>query len=161
MRARTLLVATGIVSSLLGALVVYLVLSVPNDLRADALLKQARKDITSGHDDKARESLSQIVQHYPRTDAAAAATVAIMTLAQKDRDGLARGLTMLREQNEQQARQLADLQNTVAQLRTPPPAPAPAPVTVTAPPAPKPEPKKVAPKKPAPKKKTTTRRRRR
>ena len=35
MRVRGVLILTGIVSSILGALVVYLVLSVPNDLRAD------------------------------------------------------------------------------------------------------------------------------
>ena len=90
MRVRPLLILTGIVSSILGALVVYLMLSVPNDLRADSLLKDARKQITEGDNTRARESLSKIIQQYPRTDAAAAATVALVSLAQKDRDDLAR-----------------------------------------------------------------------
>src|SRR5215211_6524299 len=102
MRVRGFLVLTGIVSSILGALVVYLILSVPNDLRADGLLKQARDDMKNGKDDKARQSLMNIVQQYPRTDAAAAATVALVTLAQKDRDDLSRAIAQLRKQNEQQ-----------------------------------------------------------
>ena len=93
MRARGALILTGIVSSILGALVVYLVLSVPNDLRADALLKQARQDITDGNADKARQSLLEIVQQYPRTDAAAAATAAVLSLDKKERDDLARAMT--------------------------------------------------------------------
>ena len=55
MRVRPLLILTGIVSSILGALVVYLILSVPNDLRADGLIKQARDDMKNGKDDKARQ----------------------------------------------------------------------------------------------------------
>ena len=75
MKVRTLLVGTAIASSILGAVVAYLVLTVPNDLQADALLKAARKEIRAGENDRARRSLSLIVQEYPRTDAAAAATL--------------------------------------------------------------------------------------
>lgn len=113
MKFRAVLTLTGIVSSILGALVVYLMLSVPNDLRADTLLKDARGEIAKGNDDKARASLTKIVQQYPRTDAAAAATVALLSLAQKDRDDLARAVTVLRKQNEEQSRALASLQRTV------------------------------------------------
>ena len=156
MRVRPLLILTGIVSSILGALVVYLMLSVPNDLRADSLLKDARKQITEGDNTKARESLSKIVQQYPRTDAAAAATVALVSLAQKDRDDLARGLAQVRKQNEQQAQLITELQQRVTTIQNAPPKV----VTVQAP-APKPAAKKVTPKKkPTPKKKTTKRRRR-
>jgi hypothetical protein len=157
MKVRTVLTFTGIVSAILGALVVYLVLSVPNDLRADSLLKQARTDMTAGQHNKARTSLKQIVQQYPRTDAAAAATVALVALAEKERDDLARGLAQVRTQNEQQTKLITDLQKSVTAIRTAPP---PAPVTVQAP-APKPAAKKVTPKKKkvTPKKKTTRRRR--
>lgn len=151
MRIRPLLWLTAIVSSILGATVVYLVLSVPNDLRADALLKQARKDVTSGDTMKARQSLSKIVQQYPRTDAAAAATVALVSLGEKERDDLAGAIRLLRQQNEQQMKLIAELQKSVAEIRSAPPKV----VTVTAP-APKPAPKKKAPAK----KKTRTRRRR-
>src|SRR5688500_17797581 len=99
MKFRAVLTLTGIVSAILGALVVYLMLSVPNDLRADSLLKDARGQMTKGNDAAARESLTKIIQQYPRTDAAAAATVALLTLAQKDRDELTRAITALRKQS--------------------------------------------------------------
>jgi thioredoxin-like negative regulator of GroEL len=148
MRVRPLLILTGIVSSILGALVVYLMLSVPNDLRADALLKEARKHITDGNDDKARQSLAQVVQQYPRTDAAAAATVALVSLDKKERDQLQRAINQLRTQNEQQSKLIADLQQSVTTINNRPPQV----VTVQAP-APKPPATKAAPKKRTPPKK--------
>lgn len=155
MKVRGFLALTGIVSAILGALVVYLVLSVPNDLRADGLLKEARQNITDGQNDKARASLLKIVQQYPRTDAAAAATAALVSLGQKDRDDLARAVAQVRTQNAQQAKLIADLQKSVTDLKNAPPKV----VTVQAPaPAPKPAVKKPPAKKPAPKR--TTRRRR-
>ena len=155
-KVRWLLVLTSIVSSILGALVVYLMLSVPNDLRADALLKDARKNITDGQNDKARQSLLQIVQQYPRTDAAAAATAALMTLAQKERDDLARAVGGVRNQNEQQTKLINELRTNLDTLKNAPPKI----VTVQAPPPPKPPAKKVTPKKKTTPKKKPTRRRR-
>lgn len=152
MKIRTLLTFTAIASSILGALVVYLFLSVPNDLRADELLKQARKHMTDGKNDLARESLTKIVQQYPRTDAAAAATVALVSLNDKDRADLARAIAAVRRSNEQQAKLISDLQKTVTEIKNAPPKV----VTVTAP-AKKTPPKK----KTTPKKRTPTRRRRR
>lgn len=151
MKFRALLWLTAIVSSILGAVAVYLVLSVPNDLRADSLLKDARKEITNGNHDKARVSLSKIVQQYPRTDAAAAATVALVSLGHKERKDLEHAVTVLRQQNDQQAQLIADLQKSVTELRNAPPKV----VTVTAP-APKPVVKKATPKR-----KTPTKRKRR
>jgi thioredoxin-like negative regulator of GroEL len=151
MKVRTLLWLTAIVSSILGALIVYLVLSVPNDLRADALLKDARKEIAAGNSDNARNTLTKIVQQYPRTDAAAAATVALVSLANKEHEDLARSVSALRKQNDEQAKLLTDLQKNVSEIRNAPPKV----VTVTAPP-PKPAPKK----KPVPPKKPVRRRRR-
>ena len=120
-------------------------------------MKTARQEITNGNHDKARESLAKVVQQYPRTDAAAAATVALTSLEKKERDDLARAVAQLRAQNEQQARLLADLQKTVGEVKSAPPKV----VTVTAP-APKPAAAKVTPKKKTtPRKKTTSRRRRR
>ena len=147
MKVRSVLIVTAIFSSLLGALVVYLVLSVPNDLRADGLLKQARADIAAGKNDAARQSLTKIVQQYPRTDAAAAATAALVALADKQHRDLAQTVSALRKQNDEQTKRIDDLQKNVTEIRNAPPKV----VTVTAPPA-----KKPAPKKPAP-----TRRRRR
>jgi hypothetical protein len=154
MRVRGVLILTGIVSSILGALVVYLVLSVPNDLRADALLKQARQDITDKNTDEARQTLLKIVQQYPRTDAAAAATAAVLALDKKERDDLARAIGTVTTQNQQQTKVIGQLQRSVEELKKPPPAP----VVVQAP-APKPTPKKVTPKKKAPAKRPARRRR--
>ena len=156
MRVRPLLILTSIVSSLLGGLVVYLMLSVPNDLRADSLLKDARKDIEARKHDAARQKLSSIVQQYPRTDAAAAATVALVSLGESDRQKLERDLATLRTENAQQTKLITDLQAGVTAIRNAPPKV----VTVTAPP-PKPAPKPAAKKAPAKRKTTPTRRRRR
>lgn len=157
MKIRPLLYLTAFVAAILGATAAYLALSVPNDLRADALLKDARKDLTAGNNDKARESLSKIVLQYPRTDAAAAASVALWSLGRKERDDLAREVAALRTQNQRQAQLLGNLQKSVTAVQNAPPKV----VTVQAP-APKPAPaKKVTPKKKtSPKKKTTKRRRR-
>lgn len=141
MKVRTLLWGTAFISSILGALVVYLVLSIPNDLRADALLKDARKEIAAGKSDDARNTLTKIVQQYPRTDAAAAATVALVSLANKEHEDLARSVNALRKQNDEHSKLITDLQKNVTEIRNEPPKV----VTVQAPPA-KPEPKK----KPAP-----------
>ena len=148
MKFRILLTLTAIVSSILGATVVYLVLSVPNDLRADAMLKQARKQIEAGKEDEARTSLSKIVQQYPRTDASAAATVALVSLGQKDREDLQRAVIALNRQNEQLTQLIYDTQKTVAELqnaaRKAPAAQAPEPK----PAATQPVKKKAPPKKP-------------
>jgi DNA gyrase/topoisomerase IV subunit A len=146
MRVRSLLVFTAFVSSILGAVAAYLVLSVPNDLKADSMLENARKDITAGRNDKATDSLSQIVQQYPRTDAAAAATVALARIAEQEQQRLEAELKRLRAESERHNRLLADLQKSVQTIRsTPPP---------VAKPAPKPTPKRT------PAKRTPTRRRR-
>src|SRR5215212_6507762 len=107
MRVRTLLTLTAFVSSILGALIIYLILSVPNDIQADALLRQARKDITAGRNDEAREVLTKIVQQYPRTDAAAAATVALVSLPGKDQRDLVLAVRALRQQNDEQSKLIA------------------------------------------------------
>lgn len=157
MKVRPLLYLTAFVAAILGATASYLALSVPNDLRADALLKQARKDLTDGNNDKARDSLSKVILQYPRTDAAGAATVALASLSKKERDDLALAISHLRTQNEQQAQTIAALQKSVTDVKNAPPKT----VTVETP-APKPAATKVAPKKKTtPKKKAPAKRRRR
>lgn len=150
MRIKPLLILTGIVSSILGAVVVYLMLSVPNDLRADSLLKDAKADIEKKNNAEARKKLSSIVQQYPRTDAAAAATIALIALTEVDRQKVEREVTLLRAQSAQQNKLIADLQKSVTDIRNAPPKV----VTVQAPP-PKPKPT-ISVKKSTPKKKTTT-----
>ena len=157
MKVRPLLYLTAFIAALLGATASYLALSVPNDLRADALLKQARKELTDGNNDQARESLSKVILQYPRTDAAAAATVALASLSKKERNDLARAISVLRSQNEQQTKLITALQKSVTDAKNAPP-----PAAVVQAPAPKPAAKKVAPKKKTtPKKKTPPKKRRR
>jgi hypothetical protein len=129
-RARGLLILTAIVSSILGAVVVWLVLTVPNDLQAGAMLKVARKDVAAGENDKARQELSRIIQQYPRTDAAAAATVALATIADSERRALAATIENLRKTSVAQQKQVTDLTSRVDTLAAAPP---PQPVTVQAP----------------------------
>src|SRR5260370_40982205 len=92
MRVRTVIIVTALVSSILGAVVAYLVLTVPNDLQAGTLMRTDRKQRAAGDNEQARQSLSKIVQQYPRTDAAAAATVALASLGDNERKKLASDL---------------------------------------------------------------------
>jgi len=144
-RTRPLLITTALLSSILAAVVVYLVLTVPNDIEAGALLRQARKEIAAGQNDKARQSLSRIVQQYPRTDGAAAATVALVTIADQERHDLMKSIAAQRQLIDAQQKQLAGLAQKVETLASaPPPAPAPIPV---AKPAPAKKPAKKAPQR--------------
>src|ERR1043165_20925 len=134
MRVRNILIITAIMSSALAAVVVYLVLTVPNDVQAGTLLKQARNEIAAGQNDKARQSLAKIVQQYPRTDAAAAATVALATLADQERQQLQKTIATLRQTSDAQQKQLAALTEQADKIaNTPPPAPPPAPAAKPAP----------------------------
>jgi hypothetical protein len=99
-------------------------------LQAGAMLKIARKDVAAGHNDKARQELSRIIQQYPRTDAAAAATVALATIADSERHALAASIDTLRKTSEARQKQIADLTARVDTLAAAPP---PQPVTVQAP----------------------------
>ena len=149
MRARTLMIATAIVSSLLGAVVAWLVLTVPNDLQAGALLRAARSDVEAGRNDRARQEYSRVIQQYPRTDAAAAATVALATIADSERHILSAALDQQRRTLAAQQKQIADLSARVAALAAAPP---PQPVVVTPPPPAKKTPPKKAPPPHSPRK---------
>ena len=145
MKARTLLTVTAIISSILGAGVVYLVLTVPNDLKADSMLKVARHDLEVGKRDSAREGLSRIVQQYPRTDAAAAATVALVTLGEQELKELEVQIRRLRHENVEHTAALSNLEHTVEGIKNAPPK-----VIVQQIPAPKPPPAKKKKKAPPP-----------
>lgn len=116
---------------IIGAVVVYLVLTVPNDLQAAAVMRTARKQIAAGDNDQARASLGQIVQQYPRTDAAAAATVALASLQENEQRQLQAEITALRRISEAQrkqidglSRQIEDLSRRIEEIANrPPPAP--------------------------------------
>lgn len=151
MRVRALLTGTAIVSSILGAVVVYLVLTVPNDLKADSLLKDAKNDLAAGETDRARETLARVIQQYPRTDAAAAATVALVSIADQEYEKLRLEVSRLRQDLAGQSQQIEGLDKNVESIRNAPPKI----VTVQAPAAKKP----IPPTKTTPRKKTTTKKR--
>ena len=128
MAYRRLLTLTAVISSLIGAVMVYLLFSIPNDLKSDTLLKEARHELEKGERDKARQSLSRIVQQYPRTDAAAAATIALLTISDQDVRELRSELTRVkadhvdeRKQINALTKQVSDVPNLVA-AAVPPPA---------------------------------------
>lgn len=116
MRVRTVIIVTALLSSILGAVVAYLVLTVPNDLQAGALMRTARKQIAAGENEQARQSLSKIVQQYPRTDAAAAATVALSSLEDNERKKLAADLAAQRNAATAQSKQIAALQQRIDEI---------------------------------------------
>ncbi|PYQ51730.1 MAG: hypothetical protein DMF59_06930 [Acidobacteria bacterium] len=147
MRVRTVIIVTALVSSILGAVVAYLVLTVPNDLQAGALMRTARKQIADGDNERARQSLSRIVQQYPRTDAAAAATVALASLADNERKKLAADLAAQRSEAGTLQKQIAALKQQIDEVAA---RPVPQPVII----------KQVVPAKKAPAKKATAKRRR-
>ena len=125
---RFLLILTAIVSAILGAVVAYLVLTVPNDIQAAALMKRAKDQIAAGKTDQARTSLARIVQQYPRTDAAASATLALIRLDDDDSAKAQHDLATLRESLSMTIARLAAAENEINVIKaTPPPAPAPAP----------------------------------
>ena len=146
MKVRALLSFTALASSILGGVAVYLALSVPNDLKADSMMKDARKKLDAGKRDDAREELGRIIQQFPRTDAAAAATIALVTLGEEERRQLDIEVKRLRGETAQHAQSLAALQQSVDTMKKAPPK-----TVIVQAPAPK----------PAAKKKTTTHRPRR
>ncbi len=121
MKVRTVITFTAFVSAILGAVVVYLVLSIPNDVKADAMLKAARGDLETGQRDRARAELSRIVQEYPRTDAAAAATVALVTLGEQERKELQAEIARLHAENATHGQTLTNLQQAVETIKNAPP----------------------------------------
>src|SRR5260370_8310602 len=120
MRVRTVIIVTALVSSILGAVVAYLVLTVPDDLQAGTLMRTARKQIAAGDSEQAQQSLSKIVQQYPRTDAAAAATVALASLGDNERKKLASDLARQRRESAGQQKHTAALQQPIAAVPRPP-----------------------------------------
>ncbi len=125
-RVRPLLIATAIVSSLLGAVIAYLVLTVPNDLKSGALLRQARGEVANGNQSEARKTLKVLIQQYPRTDAAAAATVALISLVDDQQARLARDYKRLQSEQQKAQQASAALNTRVDDLTRQPPAAEPA-----------------------------------
>ena len=116
MAYRRLLTLTAVISSMIGAVVVYLLFSIPNDLKSYTLLKQARHELERGDREVGRQSLSRIVQQYPRTDAAAAATMALLTISAQDVRELRSQLTQVKADEEEERKQINALTKQVGDV---------------------------------------------
>lgn len=92
-----------------GALVAWVALSVPRDVSAQGVLREARDALRAGEVETARTKLQQVIKDYPRTDAAAAASYALFRLDDQDRAELRSRIELLeRERAEQGARLAAE-----------------------------------------------------
>ncbi|HXI12821.1 MAG TPA: hypothetical protein VNM92_09250 [Thermoanaerobaculia bacterium] len=172
MRRNAVLLFTAILFLVAGITATYFALSIPNDIRAEALLRTARNDLRAGKRDAARVSLEEIVRKYHRTDAAAAATTSLIAMVAADQRAQQKAVRLelesMRRRMDASLRKVETLATTAKNV--PPPAPAvqppaaivPPPPAAAKPPAPavKP-PAKVTPRKKAPVRKKQTRRRRR
>lgn len=152
-RRKALLLAIFIVAFALGGLATYVALTVPNDVKAEGLLREARDHIRKQETANARGKLQRIVMEYPRTDAAAAASSALFTLEADENSRVSREVQQLIETRKADQARIRTLEQRVEELAKKP-APAPAPPVVKKAPAPA---KKAPTRRPA---RRTTRRRR-
>lgn len=81
---RTVAILIAIAALLVGAAGAWFAVSVPRDMRAEALLKDASAKLQKGERAAAQKSLQEIAKTYPRTDAAAAASYALFRMAEQD-----------------------------------------------------------------------------
>jgi len=91
---------------LAGAVGTYFYYSIPNDVKAEKLLRQARTDLSEGNKTKAQASLRSIVRQYPRTDAAAFASFGLFEILAEENGRLSRELTAQKTQHQRQLRDL-------------------------------------------------------
>jgi hypothetical protein len=88
MAVRKSLVAIGFLLFLFGGVAGYFAWSIPRDVKAEVLLRQARKDLQKGNRDDARRKFELVITQYPRTDAGAAAMYALFRMVDQDRADL-------------------------------------------------------------------------
>src|SRR5687767_10091822 len=125
MARRGSLLLTAFLFLILGVAAGYLFLSIPRDVRAEALLKQARQALQEKKSDEARQTFERVVKEYPRTDAAGAATYALFRILDQERQELERKLTALEKQRQTDAKKIADVERVTTELaKRPVPAPA-------------------------------------
>lgn len=132
----------------------YLWYSIPNDIRAEGLMKEARADMQAGNRDLARQKYETVVRNHPRTDAAATATYALFRLLDQDRKDLEEQLNAVEKERTALKSSMGDLDKRVAEASRQ------AAAAAAKPAPPPPAPKKTVTKKPTPVKKAPVRRRR-
>ncbi len=141
---RILLIIGFLVAVAAGAGATYLVLTAPNDIKADALLREARADLNKGKRLDARRILLRIVKEHPRTDAASAAIYALFgmelespeTIPQqllrqqhlldqlaKNQTEIAKRLQTLEQSRKEEMQTLETMQKAIDALQKPAPKP--------------------------------------
>jgi len=155
MLRRAVFILAALLCLITGGAVVYLFMSIPNDLRAESLLAEARTDLQTKDRDSAQQKLTTIVRDYPRTDAAAAASFALFRLANDDNRELRKRMELLEKRNSDTANKLNESSRKLEELsKVPPPAPTPAKASPATPAA-----KRLSTKRPATKSRATSPRR--
>jgi hypothetical protein len=151
---RVILVLVGLLSAIIGGTVVYFLIAVPRDLKADQLIREARELVKEKKEVEARRKLREVIENYPRTEAGASASAALFEIGERERQTLKKEIEALQTQNAALARRVALMESKAAapppKVESPAPPPAPAKKLVI---------KKSTPKKKAPVRRTTRRRR--
>lgn len=148
---RLTLLLVALLAAIIGGTVIYFLVSVPRDLKADRLMREAHDAAKQKKDGEARTKLRAVVKTYPRTDAGAAASAALFEIEEQERMKLQREVDALQKENATLTQRLAALESGSRKEAQVASAPASEPVVKKAP----------AKRKPAPKRRTTRRRRRR
>lgn len=104
---RAVLLGIILVALAAGAALAWVALSVPRDISAQGVLKEARDALRAGEIDAARARFQQVIKDYPRTDAAAAASYALFRLYDQERAELRARIELLERERSQQGERLA------------------------------------------------------
>jgi hypothetical protein len=114
---RTVAILIAIGALAIGASAAWVALSVPRDVRAEALLKDARAKLQAGDRAAARKSFQEITKTYPRTDAAAAASYALFRLGEQENAELRAKLEALDQSRAAQESMTAEERQAQAEER--------------------------------------------
>src|SRR5688572_7686056 len=95
-------IAVSLLALVAGGTAVYFALSIPNDIAAERLFREARDLIKQKDTTGANERLRKIVREYPRTDAAASASVLLFQLSHDRHEAAQKSIKNLEKQVVQQ-----------------------------------------------------------
>jgi hypothetical protein len=118
---RTTLVLASLLLVTLGAVGAWIALTVPRDVRAQSVLRDARTLLRQGAQTEARGKFLEVLENYPRTDAASAAAFALFRIEQRERAALEKRVAAI-EQGEEgrgvasEERQAAEQQESAERL---------------------------------------------
>ena len=97
---RTTLVLASLLLLTIGAAAAWVALTVPRDVEAQSILRDARTLLRQGNQTEARAKFLEVLEEYPRTDAASAAAFALFRIEQRERAALEKRVAVI-EQGEQ------------------------------------------------------------